>query len=119
MLRGGTGDPSRSRDRVHQAAELAMTEPRDLAPATVNDALARVAGNNEVARAKRLYRHLFDFCRLGPSAALDDLLDHRAGGLARFMLPVIISTADDQPCLVPDDLRANGKAAGFEAGGYR
>ena len=37
----------------------------------------------------------------------------------RLVLPVIVAAADDQPGLVPDDLRADGKAAGLEAGGDR
>ena len=114
MLRGGARDPARSRDRVHQAVELALTEPGDLAAATANDALERIVGDHEVTGAQRLNRHLFDPCGLGTSAALDDLLDHRAGRLARLVLPMVVAAAQHQSLLSPDDLAADREAGRFE-----
>ena len=100
---------------MHQAIELALAEPSDLSAPTTNHALARVIGNNVVARAKGFDGHLFDLCGLGAGAALNDLLDHRAGGLAWLMLPMIIATADHEARLVPDDLRADVEAACLQA----
>jgi hypothetical protein len=115
MFRGGARDPPRGRDGVHEAIEVALTEPGDLAAATANDAFVRIVGNHEVAGAERLDRHGFDLCGLAAGAAINDLLNHRAGGLARFVLPVVVSPADDQAGLVPDDLRAHGESARLEA----
>src|SRR5882724_13017239 len=105
MLWSGASDPPRSRDSVHQTVRLALTEPSDLTAPTTNDALARIIGNHKVAHAKSLDGHLFNLCRLGASAAFDNLLDHRAGGLARLVLPVIVAAAERKAVLGPDDLR--------------
>ena len=114
MLWGGTSDPASSRNRAHEAVELTLTEPSDLPAATANDTFVGVVGNHDIADAKSLDRHLFDFCRLRASAALNDLLDHCSGGLARFVLPVIMAAAECETILAPDDLRPHLEADGCQ-----